>query len=130
MKKHKDLILCIFCVMLSIVTFVLAHIVFGTEYVLDYYISVFIVSIIPLWIICYCFLRRIYKYYYSSCIIKIFEIADNEDVIDRIFALNVTNVVITLGIALFIFSCYVYFGENGIIMLPKGKESYVALICY
>ena len=128
MRKNSSLVLCVMSVILSIVTFIFAHIVFGIEYVLKYYISVFIVSTIPLWIIVYCFLKMIYKHYYYNCIIKIFEIKEDKEIINRIFGLNTINIFICCGISVFILACYVYFGENGIILLPEEMDSYIP--CY
>lgn len=121
-------IVCISSLGVSIVLFIGAHWAFGIDYVLNYFISVFLISVIPMWTVVYVFLRNIYEHYYTTCIIEIFEIKDNGGIISRIFGLNKKNVIISLGISSFIFFCYIYFGENCVIIMPEVFK--IRVRCY
>ena len=122
MTKNKILIISAISVMASLVTFVCAHIVWGVGFVLDYFISVFVVSIIPMWNILYILLRKIFAYYYSNCVAKIFKVNKEDNITDRIFGINAINLVITISITAFILICYIYFVENGIIFFPQELD--------
>lgn len=127
-KMHKVEFIIIVSIVLSAVTFICSHIVFGVEYVLKYFVSVFLVSMIPMWIVLYYGLRKIYEYYFFNCLTRIFNIKKDKAILNRIFGINHTNVAITLLISIFIMSCLVYFGENGIIIIENNLNSRV--YCY
>jgi hypothetical protein len=44
----------------SIVTLIGAHCVFGNEYVLNFFTTIFLVSTIPLWVFMYSVLKNVY----------------------------------------------------------------------
>ena len=113
--KKKPVFCFIFSVICSFCFLWAVHCIFGTEYVSKYFISIFLISIIPMWTIIYYFLKRIYNYYYVNCIKKIFVLNGENNPIQDIFGMNVSNSIISIIICIILLACLIYFKNANII---------------
>lgn len=117
MEKEKRIVYS--GIISSILILIGVHFVFGKDYVLQYFITFFLVSVVPMWGFIYWVFMVIYKYYYKHCIKNIFKNIDQEPDLKKIFGINKSNLIIDIIISLIIMISYFYFGINRIITLPR-----------